>query len=121
MGRQIMGYREANNDCRVLALGEKWCLPLNDPARPAGQEMFEWGYGGAGPRDLARAILFAVTADDETSQALCQLFKWEVVAKLDRAFWVLDYADVEEWLIRRISMLQARTDDNGAIELGEVE
>lgn len=93
------------------------CYPL--PSIGAGNllhgEAFNWGYGGAGPRMLARAILYAVCKDAEVAVQLEQHFKWEIVAKLDKWYWEVDQGVVEAWLIKRV----AEADVGGVIELGD--
>lgn len=59
---------------------------------------FEWGYGGSGPADLALNILAQFTslrkADD-----LHQLFKREVIAKLDHdSNHTLKAEDIQAWI-----------------------
>ena len=56
----------------------------------------EWGYGGAGPADLARSVLLALT-DRVTADALSQRFKTEVVVRVPYAGGVLRAADVRAW------------------------
>ncbi len=57
----------------------------------------EWGYGGSGPADLARSILFAL-ADEPTADALYQPFKHEVIGRVPPAGGVLRAADVRKWV-----------------------
>lgn len=59
----------------------------------------EWGYGGSGPADLARSILFALT-DERTANALTHRFLREVVAAIPEAGGVLRAADVRAWVER---------------------
>lgn len=59
---------------------------------------FEWGYGGSGPAQLSLAILAYQTGDDELAVRLHQRFKFDVVAKLDRAEWELESWRVRDWI-----------------------
>jgi hypothetical protein len=56
---------------------------------------FEWTYVGAGPRQLALAILADHLGDDARALALSERFMRDVVARLDNA-WRMDGADIEE-------------------------
>ena len=58
---------------------------------------FSWGYGGAGPAQLALAILL-LEAEPTVARKHYMDFKREVIAKLDRDSFFLTSADVQEWL-----------------------
>lgn len=58
---------------------------------------FEWGYGGSGPAQLALAILAHHTRDDRTAIELHQQFKWDVIARLDKAGWNLTADEIDAW------------------------
>jgi hypothetical protein len=75
------------------ALGAR---PLEHVVRhsPSG---IEWGYGGSGPADLARSILFAFT-DEATAERHCVRFKDEFVAAVPRAGGVIRGAAVLAFL-----------------------
>ncbi len=60
---------------------------------------FAWGYGGSGPAQLAYAILFDVTSDEDKSQRHYQDFKFDVIARLARSPWQITELSVLEWLI----------------------
>lgn len=60
---------------------------------------FEWTYEGAGPAQLALALLADHLGDDRRAVALHRAFMREVVAHLDNA-WRLTSADVDEALKR---------------------
>lgn len=49
---------------------------------------FEWGYGGSGPADLARAIVADVFGL-ATADRVYQDFKRRTVARFDRDAWIL--------------------------------
>ena len=57
----------------------------------------EWGYGGAGPADLARSVLLAL-ACEATAERLYEAFKADVIARVPRAGGVLRAADVRAWV-----------------------
>lgn len=63
---------------------------------PAG---FEWTYEGAGPQQLALALLADHLADDARALALHEAFMRDVVAELDNA-WELSSADIDDALGR---------------------
>lgn len=58
---------------------------------PAG---FEWTYDGAGPAQLALALLAHHLGDDEKALALYEAFMRAVVADLDNS-WELTSADID--------------------------
>ena len=60
----------------------------------------EWGYGGAGPADLALSVLLALVGD-RAAGALYQRFKHEVIARVPEAGGVLRAADVRAWVERQ--------------------
>ncbi|BBK33265.1 hypothetical protein EDC65_4110 [Stella humosa] len=64
---------------------------------PAG---FEWTYEGAGPQQLALALLADHLGDDARALALHEDFMADVVAVLDNA-WELTSDDIEAALPRR--------------------
>jgi len=59
---------------------------------------FAWGYGGSGPAQLAYALLFDVTNDEDKSQRYYQNYKWAVVAKLPREPWTITATSILDWL-----------------------
>jgi len=56
----------------------------------------EWGYGGSGPADLARSILWDWLGREPTQRAYMAL-KFDVVARLAQAGWRLPAAELEAW------------------------
>jgi hypothetical protein len=63
---------------------------------------FEWTYEGAGPAQLALALLADHLGDDRKALALYEPFMREVVAYLDNS-WRLTTADIDEALRRLAS------------------
>jgi hypothetical protein len=59
--------------------GESRPLRLAQPALARG---YAWGRAGAGPREVARAILLNATDNEMLSERLCRPFTWEVIANL---------------------------------------
>lgn len=117
--RQFIGCRTV--DRREVFLGGDGDLLgyLQHPRfGPDSQEMFEWGYGGAGPRHLAFAILYAVCRDLTTAMALEQRYKWDVVANLPKAFWQISSLSVEGWLVEQIAKMPPPEDDD-VLDLGD--
>ena len=55
---------------------------------------FEWTYEGAGPAQLALALLADHLGDDAQALALYEPFVQRVVAELDNS-WELSWADIE--------------------------
>ncbi|MDE2583192.1 MAG: hypothetical protein KGL52_16265 [Rhodospirillales bacterium] len=60
---------------------------------------FEWTYAGAGPRQLALALLADHLGDPARALALAEPFMHAVVAELDNA-WRLTDADIDAALAR---------------------
>src|SRR3954469_18003779 len=60
---------------------------------------FGWGYDGAGPAQLALAILAEVTGDNSLAVRLHQEFKRDVIAGLAmNRSWQINSCQVREWL-----------------------
>jgi hypothetical protein len=59
----------------------------------------EWGYGGSGPSDLARSILWDFLGQ-EPATSLYQAFKSEVIAALPYERWSLSGAEIAAWLCK---------------------
>ncbi len=55
---------------------------------------FEWTYEGAGPAQLALALLADHLGDDAQALALCEPFRHRVGAELDNS-WELTSADID--------------------------
>ncbi len=72
------------------------------PGRRHSPTGYAWGYGGSGPAELARAILYAVlrgTPDEEAAcdPAVYQAFKWDVIAALPAESFRLEGTKVRAW------------------------
>jgi hypothetical protein len=80
-------------DGAVVTVDGKPLPPRYDLKRlsPTG---FEWTYEGAGPAQLALALLADHLGDDARALALCQPFMRRVVAELDNS-WELSSADID--------------------------
>ncbi len=61
------------------------------------QTGIEWGYGGAGPADLALNILLAFT-DRETALDLYQAFKWAFIAHIPSAGGEIPAEAIRAWI-----------------------
>ncbi len=93
-----LGVRQ-HTGCTVLAIDDfaqasRPLAPRRDLANhgPGG---FEWGHGGAGPAQLALALLADHLADDDPALRLHQSFKWSVIAPLREPRWALRAEDLE--------------------------
>jgi hypothetical protein len=58
---------------------------------------FNWGYGGSGPAQLALALLYDVTRDEENSVRYHQDFKWQYVARW-KDEWEITSEEILKWL-----------------------
>jgi hypothetical protein len=80
--------------------GETLPLPaLNRDEARHSPDGFNWGYGGSGPAELARAILIAVAPGDPVVRlpSCYQRFKFDVVAGLGDT-WRLWEESIRFWL-----------------------
>lgn len=111
---QYIGLR-TGDICSVFRLDPPQCqllaLPLD--VRNHSSAGLEWGYCGSGPAQLALAILLDVTRDREVAQALYQRYKFDVVATLPKAGFVLSRESVEEWITTQIYNMELEC-QNGA-------
>lgn len=105
---KIRGYRQrqAGGPCLVVTVdgaGDEKVIPL--PAIKAGLEFrhspdgFQWGYGGSGPAELARAVLITVIKGDARARhpRCYQQFKMDVIARIREDEFTLDEQQVREW------------------------
>jgi hypothetical protein len=103
---EYRGYREGTDAAErvlVMVVGDRGkthplrhrCGPGQHCHSPAG---FNWGYGGSGPSELARAILWDYLGE-RPHPALYQDFKRDVVARFPIAEgWQLPIARILAWL-----------------------
>ena len=59
---------------------------------------FEWGYGGAGPRDLSYALIADACGFVAAQRPVVQLFKRIVTAKLPFDGWQMTSEEVQDWV-----------------------
>jgi hypothetical protein len=67
---------------------------------------FDWGYGGAGPAQLALAIALTFCRPS-TAVRLYQEFKWQVVSRLPAEGFALDSDVVQSWFLLKALQLAA--------------
>lgn len=82
--------------------GEQRGYPL-DPAesqklRNHSPDGFEFGYSGSGPTQLALAILFDFTGDEQTALAHYRDFREAFIAKMPKAGRTIHGEDIALWL-----------------------
>lgn len=75
---------------------------LHFPLPPAGLKLrcasaFEWGYGGAGPKVLARALIFDVTGDAKLARRAGVWVMWAMTACWGSK-WSITAGRVRAWL-----------------------
>ena len=74
-------------------------LPVNESLYQ-GDDGFEWGYGGAGPRQLAFSLLYDVTQNSVLAARNAQDFKWDVLARIPMEDdWKLTTEEIVKWVI----------------------
>ncbi len=112
--KEYVGVRQADGTAAVYVVRDGEFRPLRHQLRhsPTG---FEWGYGGSGPADLARSLLYDATGSTDGYQH----FKWEVVARFpsdyhravaggrQREEWRITEREVREWAERNRSPREA--------------
>lgn len=65
---------------------------------------FEWGYAGAGPSQLALAILVREFGQDSAIK-LYHKFKREIIAYLPEEHWTLTSEDIRLWCMKNLLKL----------------
>lgn len=98
----IKGYYTDAGGCLVTINDAVLALPVIDrqTERRHSPEGFQWGYGGSGPAELARAILLACLPDEKlVRHPRCyQTFKRDVIAELPKSDFTMFSTDVTAWL-----------------------
>lgn len=96
VGRRLPAPRGFRGRCQVVVRSEDGQEePLQ--RRTLYSSSFEWGYGGAGPADLARSLLWDHLGG-EPPLALVHHFKFSVVARFDHDGWEITSRQVRAWL-----------------------
>lgn len=100
--RVIHGYRQnqQGGPCLVTIDGQVLPMPPLDRTEARhSPDGFQWGYGGSGPAELARAILVALYPGEPiVRHPRCyQAFKFDVIARLRADAFVLTSDDVAAW------------------------
>jgi len=83
---------------QILPDGEPTVLPILPSQRVKDvAPSFQYGYGGAGPSQLALALLLDVTTNPSTALAYYQQFKWDFVARW-KDEWTIFSGEILEWI-----------------------
>jgi ribosomal protein S27AE len=92
--KTYVGRRDESGRAQILVLapGDVTGRPLQHRVRHS-PDGFEWGYGGSGPADTARSILFDYLGHDVPA-SVYQAFKFTLVAKLKQD-WRATALDVD--------------------------
>ena len=94
MADPIKLYRGGRSlDGAVVTVDGRMLAPRHDLKRLSSTG-FEWTYEGAGPAQLALALLADHLGDDAQALTLYEQFMREVVAELDNS-WELSSADID--------------------------
>lgn len=93
--KTYIGIRDLDQGCCVVEVDGRPLDPRTDLRRHSSGG-FEWGYYGAGPAQLALALL-ADVAGDRVALANYQLFKRRAIAGL-AGEWRLTEAMIRDWL-----------------------
>jgi hypothetical protein len=62
---------------------------------------YVWGRAGAGPREVARAILIDATGNEMLAERLCRPLTWEVITELPAGGFRLSKAEILGWVADR--------------------
>jgi hypothetical protein len=62
---------------------------------------YAWGRAGAGPREVARAILLDATGNEMLSERLCRPLTWDLISHLPPDYFRLTRAEVLAWVERQ--------------------
>lgn len=60
---------------------------------------FEWGYGGAGPVQLAHALVLDATGEEELATRWAHWFMWATVFQWGET-WEISGTEVRKWISR---------------------
>lgn len=103
--RVIKGYRQGQSGGACLVMIDDTVLPMPELARSEARHSpdgYQWGYGGSGPAELARAILVALYPGDAVVRhPVCyQAFKSDVIARIREDGFTLTSDEVGAWYER---------------------
>lgn len=59
---------------------------------------YAWGRGGAGPREVARAILLDATGNEMLSERLCRPLTWDLISHLPHDSFRLTRVEILAWV-----------------------
>ena len=79
----------------VEAEGVPRPLPIGEEARDGD---YAWGRSGAGPREVARAILLDATGNPMLAERLCRPLTWEVIANLPAEGFRITRGEIQDWV-----------------------
>lgn len=104
--RTYTGRRKSDGSTNVL-IDNQAPLPPRLDLRQHSSEGFEWGYGEAGPAQLALAIVADYLGDDERALSVYKQFKRRVVWRLPAETWTLTGAEIEA-VVQKVETQTAR-------------
>jgi len=116
-GERPRDERGQSTGCRVYAetdegAGRRVRLRHRTGPRSHSPTGFEWGYGGSGPAELARAIVKDACGIDEPIPSIYQKVKWKYITPIVGDTFTLDADEVRAFVAREMP---------DAIRLGIVE
>jgi hypothetical protein len=91
-------YRGRRTDDGAIVIVDGRPLPPRHDLFNHSPDGFEWGYCGSGPAQLSLAILADHFGNDQLALANYHAFKFEVVAGLQAAEWVLTSENISRAL-----------------------
>jgi len=83
---------------KVDASNHRSLMPSYSHLKNHSPSGFEWGYNGSGPSQLAFALVYDITQDEELTLQLYQEFKRKVIAALPPDKWTLSSNEIKEHL-----------------------
>ena len=98
---EMIEFLRIGDETTVIIGGRRLDLPTLGPGETRhSPDGFEWGYGGSGPAELARALLIAVCPADAAARhpACYQMFKEAFVAHVPTT-WSMPTSMVRAWYV----------------------
>ena len=106
-GRRIEGRRGQFAGVEVTRNGR--ALPGPHLLRIA--DGYEWGYGGAGPKQLALALIHDVTRDPDYACRMHAWFMWATVACWG-SHWQITAGQIRDWLAQCQHEIESAEEDD---------
>lgn len=87
----------------------KYLLPTYTHVRNHGSKEFDWGGFGSGTSQLAFALIYDITKDEELSLQLYQEFKRKVLVTLPNTYWKMTSTKIKAELRKIWSTIHGKS------------